>query len=434
MCLNAAWHSAFSAKCPHPWHFSFRWKGQDYRFSLDRYLGKHVESRTEAEGEAEKIRLAIRAGKFGVPAADPPSAPEPESSAKALLFRVAVERYGREFVDQPMRRATAAIEMRRLMNTWRDAVLPDGRVLGDVPLDALGADDYRAVMDARHARTKVRGDKGGRVATNRMLSRLRHFYGWCLERGLAPASPFVVQAGRSPLRLVRGVEQPRSRRVQPGEADRLLNVAGPHLRAMIIAALDTGMRMGELLAVTFADFDWRRGVLTVRSQVSKTSTGREVPVTERVRDLIAARRLGPDGQPHPQSAHIFGDPCGAPIKDIKTAWLGTCRRAGVAGLHFNDLRREAGSRLLEAGVALHVVSTWLGHSSVSQTATYLSIHLPQLHDARGKLEASQNAIQEAARLAAENRAQDPSACKNVANWDEAFLGAEIATPVSSRTH
>lgn len=65
----------------------------------------------------------------------------------------------------------------------------------------------------------------------------------------------------------------------------------------------------------------------------------------------------------------------------------TCATAGVVDLHLHDLRREAASRLLEAGVALHTVSRWLGHSTVVQTSVYLASTADRLHDAVALLEA-----------------------------------------------
>ena len=52
------------AKCPHPWHFNFKWKDEHYRFSLDREVGHPVTSKTEAEKEADRLRTAIREGRF----------------------------------------------------------------------------------------------------------------------------------------------------------------------------------------------------------------------------------------------------------------------------------------------------------------------------------------------------------------------------------
>ena len=53
------------AKCDCPWHFNFKWKDTHYRFSLDKHLEKHLDSKSEAEDAAATIRIAIKAGKFG---------------------------------------------------------------------------------------------------------------------------------------------------------------------------------------------------------------------------------------------------------------------------------------------------------------------------------------------------------------------------------
>src|SRR5439155_24955318 len=53
------------AKCPHGWHLNYRPKGgPDYRLSLDREVGRHIDSKTEAQAEAERIRTEIRSGTF----------------------------------------------------------------------------------------------------------------------------------------------------------------------------------------------------------------------------------------------------------------------------------------------------------------------------------------------------------------------------------
>ena len=73
---------------------------------------------------------------------------------------------------------------------------------------------------------------------------------------------------------------------------------------------------------------------------------------------------------------------------IKTAWRLTCNRAGIADLHFHDLRPECGSRLLEAGTSLHEVRDWLGHQNVGMIETYLSTTVSKLQEAARKYELS----------------------------------------------
>src|SRR5205809_4446143 len=64
-CSRRGW-----AKCPHPWHFNYSWRGVAYRFSLNRYAGKEITGKTEAETLTEGLRREIRAGTFrGLPGA-----------------------------------------------------------------------------------------------------------------------------------------------------------------------------------------------------------------------------------------------------------------------------------------------------------------------------------------------------------------------------
>jgi hypothetical protein len=72
---------------------------------------------------------------------------------------------------------------------------------------------------------------------------------------------------------------------------------------------------------------------------------------------------------------VFGDEVGRRRVSIKTAWRATCRRAGITDLHFQDLRREAGSRWMDAGVPPATIQRWLGSHNISQTSTYLGASL-----------------------------------------------------------
>ncbi len=275
-----------------------------------------------------------------------------------------------------------------LVSWWRAA-------LKERPIADITAAEVRALIDARHARAKVRGAKGGRVTSNRLLSRFRHIFNWSIERGYATTSPFHVQPGQPKLRIVKaGVEAPRTRRLREGEEAKVLKVVGGDLKMIVLTLLDTALRIGELTALTFADVDLKRSALMVRAETAKTSTAREVPMTARVKAIVESRATAPDGQPHPPSAFVFGTVTGEFVHPdaVRRAWDRTCEAAGVHDLHLHDLRREAASRLLEAGVPLHTISRWLGHTSVTQTATYLSVNAAHLHDAARLLEASCNLL------------------------------------------
>jgi integrase len=131
------------------------------------------------------------------------------------------------------------------------------------------------------------------------------------------------------------------------------------------------------------------GAIVLPREKTKTDADRIVPITARLKAILEMRRTGPDGEDLPAAAYVFGNEVGEQVKDIKTAWRLTCRRAGIDGLHFHDLRRECGSRLLESpGVTIVDVRDWLGHTDVSTTNTYLATTVNKLREVARKYEFS----------------------------------------------
>ena len=149
------------------------------------------------------------------------------------------------------------------------------------------------------------------------------------------------------------------------------------LADLIVAALETGCRKSELLALKWSSFQWdvsgQPRALFVDAAISKTAQARTVPIMSvRLRAILERRRSGPDGRALPSNAHVFGNEVGERILNVKRAWSTACRKAGIDGLNFHDLRREAASRWSDGGVGLLTISALLGHTQVTTTNTYLA--------------------------------------------------------------
>ncbi len=99
------------------------------------------------------------------------------------------------------------------------------------------------------------------------------------------------------------------------------------------------------------------------------------------------RQHAPDGTEFGAEAFVFGNAVGERVKSVKTAWAGTCRRAGIGGLQTRDLRREFASRLRESGASDHDVRDFLGHANITTTSRYLASTPLRLEQALAKLEA-----------------------------------------------
>ena len=189
-------------------------------------------------------------------------------------------------------------------------------------------------------------------------------------------------------------ELKRRRRLEPGEQERLFAACAPHVRLIVEAALETGCRVGELLSLQWQQvrFEPRADIL-LPAQKTKTKRDRRIPMSGRLRMLIEMRRTDEKGVDRLGTEYVFSrSVVGQRLGSIDKAFMAACARAGIVGLHFHDLRREAGSRWLEGGVPLQVVRDWLGHANVSQTSTYLATTSEGEYEAMRRFEAFQKSV------------------------------------------
>ena len=218
-----------------------------------------------------------------------------------------------------------------------------------------------------------------------------------IERDVGPSSTIRGPGPPNVLESVNAItldrEIPRNWRFNTEEDEqKLLDAANPHLRAVIVALLDTAARPGEILSLQWRDVSLGRHELVFRAEKSKTRTERIVPISTRLLATLEMRKLDPAGEPFAKDAYVFGDELGRRVKSVRTAWENACDRAGLTGLQLRDLRHEAGSRFEEAECPVTLVSKILGHTNLTTTSRYLNIHLRGLHAAMEKLEAHRPAV------------------------------------------
>lgn len=337
LCACAKWKT-----CAHPWYLDYQRDRKRFRDNLDRLLGWHPVDFKQATDEARRAIVAKLEGR------DPAGlVPSDDPTLAQLLAE-----YQRE---KPQRRDRWQVG--RILATPVPAPDSGARPFGEWRASGITTDALKAFRRGRPA-----------VAGNRDLALLRAVCNWAVLNGLLPRTPFRV--GDVPaVRLTR--EHARSRRLQPGEADRLL-AAARGLQDVITAALETGCRLGELLSLQWHQVRFEpRAEIFLPAQKTKAKKDRRVPISSVLRRVLDARRHDPAGEPLPPDAYVFGDEVGRRRQSIKTAWRLTCGRAKVTDLRFHDLRREAGSRWMDAGVPLGTIQRWLGHANISQTSTYL---------------------------------------------------------------
>jgi integrase len=327
--------------CTHPWYLDHQRKGKRLRVNLDKLLGRHPADYVAAVDDGRRALAALLAGHnpAGIVPADNPT-----------LGQI-LDEYGRRTPR------VARWEIPRLKRTPVASAAGVARRFGDWPVSTITPDTLQTFRAARP-----------HVAGNRDLELLRAACNLAVLHGRIARSPFRV--GHVPaVRLERAPA--RSRRLQPGEAESLLAAAG-RLQDTIVAAIETGCRLGELLSLQWHQVRFDPAEIFLPAPKTKTRRDRRVPMSSVLRRVLQARRKDPAGDELPPDAYVFGDEVGRRRRTIKTAWGATCRRAKIKDLHFHDLRREAGSRWMDAGISLATIQRWLGHTNISQTSTYLA--------------------------------------------------------------
>ena len=366
-------------------------------------MGRHVETRGDAEAELDKIRTLIRE-------TAPGSVEElrfvirnggqrPTEAHPATAEDITLERFAERYVarvskvrernkgwrkDEYMTQAVAAFEI-------------DGGRLGDTPLAAVTGDALELFM--QHLRAK------GRAAStrNHYVQLLTSMFKWATKKGYLGRNPITEDTD-----LKRSTIARRHRRLEGDEEERLIASAYPRLQRLIVAAIETGCRVGELLSLTWADVSLDRGWVRIRAANAKSNKYREIPISTRLRGVLEMARHDPAGREFGALHCVFGDDVGQRVDSSQKGWETAVLKAhGITprwrkdgngltaesqaayreiDLHFHDLRHEAGSRWLEAGMSLHHVKELLGHASISTTDTYLNVIRIGLQEAMEKVD------------------------------------------------
>jgi len=206
--------------------------------------------------------------------------------------------------------------------------------------------------------------EGKKPATvNRELSCLRGLINTAIKRNRFK--------GRNPVSEIKFLEENNQveRILTREEEERLLDACPPHLKPIIILALNSGLRKSEIIHLKWNDLDLRNELIAIEATNTKNKKLKRIPMNSKVRDLLLLQyALSGSGE------YVFLNSRGIPFKDynsIKTSFGNACKKANIRGLRFHDLRHSCASRMVENGANIVAVSKILGHSSISVTMRYV---------------------------------------------------------------
>jgi integrase len=141
------------------------------------------------------------------------------------------------------------------------------------------------------------------------------------------------------------------------------------LYLLVLLALTTGARKGELLGLRWSDIDF--GGRTAYLGNTKNGKPRQLPLTNPVLEELLRFREN-------SNFLIFSSTVSRTTPfDMKRAWNKALHESGIGKCRFHDLRHTSASNLARAGRTLFEIGTLLGHSSITITARYS--HLTVAH-------------------------------------------------------
>ena len=176
----------------------------------------------------------------------------------------------------------------------------------------------------------------------------------------------------NPVKRIRKPRLPpgRDRRITWGEERRILRSAAAHpnpqMYSIIVLAIETAMRQGEILSLEWEHIDLRTRVAHL--PITKNGSKRDVPLSLRAVDALTRLGIATQGR-------VFG----YTSDGFKSAWRKLIKRLQIENLHFHDLRHEAVSRLFELGTLdLMEVATISGHKSMQMLRRYTHLKASNL--------------------------------------------------------
>ncbi|MBY0272835.1 MAG: site-specific integrase [Alphaproteobacteria bacterium] len=185
----------------------------------------------------------------------------------------------------------------------------------------------------------------------------------------------------NPMKKISKLSEPRGRVrfLDDEERERLLEAckdsANPQLHTLVVLALSTGARHGELINLRWSDVDWQRSVITLHD--TKNNERRLLPLLHYALELM---------KEHNKVRNIASDlvfpSLARPMKpwDSRSAWLSASQKANIDNFRFHDLRHSCASYLAMNGASLAEIAEVLGHKTLQMVKRYA--HLSEAHTAK----------------------------------------------------
>lgn len=157
-------------------------------------------------------------------------------------------------------------------------------------------------------------------------------------------------------------------------ADLSTKAYADYLEPIVLLAMNTGMRKGEILSLDWQSVDLTNKNLTIMSENAKSGNTRHIPLNKEAFETLKKWKGDPGAV-----GFVFKGQDGKRLLEIRKSWATVLDMAKIENFRFHDLRHHFASRLVMASVDLNTVRELLGHSDLTMTLRYA--HLAPEHKA-----------------------------------------------------
>jgi len=185
---------------------------------------------------------------------------------------------------------------------------------------------------------------------------------WGLENVIGTNPVSLISKPKAP--------RPRDRRLEAGELEKLLgfnSCPNPWFKPLIIFSIETGMRRGEILSLTWEHVNLDKRYVHLPD--TKNGESRDVPLSALALELLRylPRNISSDQMVFPLH-----------FEALKSSWRRACSRSGISDLRFHDLTHEATSRFFEKGLNVMEVAAITGHKDLRMLQIYTHLRAEDL--------------------------------------------------------
>lgn len=281
-----------------------------------------------------------------------------------ILFSELVTQYGSIKLTEARYSNGIRVSGRRSLEPVRSAIKPLLEHFHKKPVRSIKATDIENYKQGRLDTPTDKGTSRKVSSVNRELEVLRAMLNFALQNEWIIKNPFMLTKGI----ISKATEVNRERILSFGEESRLLAVCSgrrSHLKALLVCALDTAMRRGEIFKMKWKDVNFSADEIYIPQTNTKTENARIVGITPRLREEL--EKLWEDS-PKEGNGLVFGI-----SNTIKTAFGSACEEAGIGDFRFHDCRHTATTRMIASGSPHTEVMKITGHSQMKTFLRYLNI-------------------------------------------------------------